>query len=90
MYAVFDEYYNCISIQNKIDTNNLSLEIGKDIDFEVIIKDGGNYTDIKKDDNLITDNELTPIVLKDNQLIGWGWAFLSQLVPNYQYKIEVH
>ena len=41
------------------------------------------HTDIKKDDKLITDDELTPIVLKDNQLIGWGWVFLSQIVPNY-------
>lgn len=47
------------------------------------------HTDVRKEDKLISDNELTPIVLKDNKLIGWGWAFLSERVPSYHYTIEV-
>ena len=46
-------------------------------------------TDKKKKGDLIVDSELTPLVFKDNALVGWGWAFLSELVPNYQYQIEV-
>ena len=58
-------------------------------------KDGALYevlfynTDKKKKGDLITDSELTPLVFKDNALVGWGWAFLSEVVPNYQYQIEV-
>ena len=48
------------------------------------------HTDKKKKGDLITDGELTPIVFHENKLIGWGWAFLSEIVPNYKYKIEVH
>ena len=47
------------------------------------------HTDLKNKDGLITDAELTPIVFVDNQLIGWGWAFLSDIVPNYQYQKEI-
>lgn len=60
---------------------------GKDGDlYEVLFY----HTDIKKNDHLVTDDELTPLVFKDNKLIGWGWAFLSEIVPNYQYQIKVH
>ena len=58
-------------------------------------KDGELYevlfynTDKKKKGDLITDSELTPLVFKDNALVGWGWAFLSEVVPNYQYQIDV-
>ena len=47
------------------------------------------HTDIKNNDGLITDAELTPIVFFENQLIGWGWAFLSDVVPNYQYQKQI-
>jgi len=47
------------------------------------------HTELKNKDGIITDNELTPIVFRDNGLIGWGWAFLSGIVPNYQFQIEV-
>jgi len=58
-------------------------------------KDGSLYevffyhTDLKNKDDLVTDNELTPLVFEDSKLIGWGWAFLSEVVPNYQYHIEL-
>jgi hypothetical protein len=47
------------------------------------------HTDVRKKDKLISDDELTPIVLQDNKLIGWGWAFLSERVPSYHYKVDV-
>ena len=55
-------------------------------------KDGALYevlfyhTELKNKDGLITDDELIPIVFKNNKLIGWGWAFLNETVPNYQYQ----
>jgi hypothetical protein len=42
------------------------------------------HTELKNKDGLISDDELTPIVFKDDKLIGWGWAFLNEIVPNYQ------
>lgn len=47
-------------------------------------------TETKNKDRVIDENELIPIVFEDNKLIGWGWAFLSEIVPNYQYQIDVH
>jgi hypothetical protein len=37
------------------------------------------YTDLKKNDGVISDDELTPIVLQHNSVIGWGTAFLNNL-----------
>jgi len=39
------------------------------------------YTDMKTRDDKITDDELTPVVLQDGKLIGWGYPFLDQKVP---------
>jgi hypothetical protein len=39
------------------------------------------YTDLKMRDDKITDDELTPVVLQDDKLVGWGYAFLDQKVP---------
>jgi hypothetical protein len=47
------------------------------------------HTEMKNNDELVTDAELTPIVFFENQLIGWGWAFLSDIVPNYQYQKQI-
>jgi hypothetical protein len=47
-------------------------------------------TETKDTDGVVGENELIPIVFEENKLIGWGWAFLSDVVPNYQYQIEVH
>jgi hypothetical protein len=32
------------------------------------------YTHVVRDDGLVTDDELTPLVLQDETLTGWGWA----------------
>ena len=46
------------------------------------------YTDTKKADGAITDDELTPLVLKENKLIGWGWSFLNDNITKYQIDIR--
>ncbi|MCJ7499354.1 DUF3192 domain-containing protein [bacterium] len=35
------------------------------------------YTGMKKGDDLVTEDELVPIILKDNSVIGWGWEALE-------------
>jgi len=47
------------------------------------------YTDIKKHDGAITDDELTPIVLKYGKVVGWGWGFLNENVSKYHMQIDV-
>ena len=40
------------------------------------------YTDLVKADGFITDDELTPVILKNNNLVGWGrdvWDRLSNI-----------
>ena len=37
------------------------------------------YTDFMKGDGLITDDELTPIILKNNELLGWGRAVWDKI-----------
>lgn len=37
-------------------------------------------TNIKNADGLITSDELTPLVLVDDVLVGWGWTYLNAFV----------
>jgi len=46
------------------------------------------YTDKKKADGAITDDELTPLVLKEGKLIGWGWSFIDQAKQIYEIRIR--
>lgn len=46
------------------------------------------YTDTKAADGAITDDELTPIILKENKVIGWGWSFLNDNVLKYQINLR--
>ena len=57
---------------------------GKDKTFEVLYY----YTDIKKRDGAITDDELLPIVFDENKLIGWGWSFLQDNINKYEIRIR--
>jgi len=41
------------------------------------------YTDIQRKDGAITDNELTPLVLVDGKLDGWGWSHWSDVRMRY-------
>ncbi len=47
------------------------------------------YTDKKSDDNAITDDELTPIVLEDGEVVGWGWSFLEQNIERYKIELRI-
>jgi Protein of unknown function (DUF3192) len=38
------------------------------------------YTRVAHNDGMVTEDELTPIVLRDDVLIGWGWSFWAQEV----------
>ena len=37
------------------------------------------YTGMKKGDDLVTEDELVPIILKDDAVVGWGWETLSAM-----------
>ena len=37
------------------------------------------FTSIKKQDGVITDDELTPLVFENKRLIGQGWGFWDRL-----------
>lgn len=43
---------------------------GEDSSWEVLFY----YTHVMRDDGLVTDDELTPLVLRDGTLTGWGWT----------------
>jgi hypothetical protein len=46
------------------------------------------YTDLKRADDAITDDELTPIVLVDGKLDGWGWGYWNDLVQRYELRVR--
>jgi hypothetical protein len=45
------------------------------------------YTDQRKSDGAITDDELTPLVIENGVLAGWGWNFLDYNVEKYQIEL---
>jgi len=67
-------------------TNPYRSEIlqGKDKILEIIYY----ATDVKRDDGVITDDELTPLVFDNGTLIGWGWSFLVESVKKYEIRIR--
>jgi len=56
---------------------------GKDKSFEVLYY----VTDIKNDENVIADDELTPLVF-DNGKFRWGWSFLQDNVQKYEIRMR--
>jgi len=50
------------------------------IDYRVLFY----YTDLRTKDDRITDDELTPIVLRDGKVAGVGYRFLGERAPRYQ------
>jgi hypothetical protein len=52
--------------------------------FEIIFY----YTDIKRPDGAITDDELTPLVLKDGKLAGWGWSYWESAAIQYNIRVR--
>ncbi len=56
---------------------------GKDkINFEVLFY----YTDFI--DYEVKNKSLTPIIIKDDKVVGWGWTFLNDNVVKYEIDIE--
>ncbi len=43
---------------------------------------------MKRDDGVITDDELTPVVFDDGKLIGWGSDFLQVKIQKYEIRIR--
>jgi len=41
------------------------------------------YTSVVEDDGLVTDDELTPVVLRDDILVGIGWDFWAEQASLY-------
>ncbi|MGQ0766051.1 MAG: hypothetical protein ACT4OZ_10330 [Gemmatimonadota bacterium] len=39
-------------------------------------------------DPLVSDKELTPIVMVDSTLEGWGWAYMDELTAKYRIQIR--
>ena len=46
------------------------------------------YTEVKDFDGAVSDDELTPIVLIDNKLVGWGWDYWSDVAEKYEIRIR--
>ena len=57
---------------------------GKDKIFEVLYY----YTEQKKAEGTVTNDELTPIVLEKDKLAGWGWNFLETNAKNYGITLK--
>ena len=76
------ETYTDGRINNPYRSEILSSKEGKT--FEVLYY----YTDIKRTDDAITDDELTPLVFDNGKLIGWGWSFLQDNVQRYELRMR--
>ena len=42
------------------------------------------YTDLRERDDKITDDELTPVVLREGKVAGVGYEFLGDRAPRYR------
>jgi len=67
-----------VAINNPYRTESFTAENGTLV--EILFY----YTDVKQDDNATTDDELMPIVLEDDALIGWGWTCLNRHYPSQE------
>jgi len=46
------------------------------------------YTDLKKSDGAITDDELTPIIIKNGKVDGWGWSYWNNIIKKYEIRVR--
>ena len=46
------------------------------------------YTDLKRNDGAITDDELSPVVFEGGKVIGWGQGFLNDAVRRYEIRVR--
>lgn len=47
------------------------------------------YTNRQSADGIIDNDELTPVVLKDGRLDGWGWSYWQTTAARYDIRIRV-
>lgn len=47
------------------------------------------YTRVVADDGLVTDDELTPVVLRDATLVGIGWEFWAEQASLYDIPADL-
>lgn len=74
--GLFKKPAGIVYINNPFKTEMLE---GKGRVFEVLYY----YTEKNKNDGEITDDELTPLVLEEGKLIGWGWNFFKNTKRKY-------
>ena len=53
-------------------SETLSLSSGKRLELLYY------HTDLKTPDGAVTDDELTPVVLIEDKVIGWGWILVRR------------
>jgi len=46
------------------------------------------YTDRKSADGAITNDELTPIVIRDGKLSGFGWSYWEGQIEKYEIRVR--
>jgi len=46
------------------------------------------YTDLKKRDDALTDDELTPLAFNDGKLVGWGWSFIEDKTKRLRIEVR--
>lgn len=70
--------------QGSVITNPYRTEMHRSSEhvFEILFY----YTDIQKKDGAITDNELTPLVVIDGKLDGWGWSHWENVKRVYEIE----
>lgn len=54
-------------------------------DWEILLY----YTSVVRNDGLVTDDELTPVVLRDDVLTGWGWDYWAEQVSLYGIPADI-
>ncbi len=47
------------------------------------------YTDVKEVDNAINKDELTPIILENNKVVGVGWGFYEDYAKRKEITIDL-
>lgn len=47
------------------------------------------YTHVTRDDGLVTEDELTPIVLRDGIVTGWGWTHWAAQNSRHELEAEL-
>ncbi len=69
-------------VPNPYRIESIRTEAGKN--YEIIFY----YTDLKKQDGALTDDEMTPLVFENGILIGWGWLFVEDKTKKLRIEVR--